>query len=170
MPRGRLPFRAVNRVGAPDYHPGLQRHHLLPRAVLAAPSFAALFAALGPGCVGFDDFRRNGLLLPGTCEAAQRLGLPLHRGPHPHYTAVVMDRLGAIERDWAGQHRRCARAARRDALFRLGLLQRGLRQSLLRERPRRRPLSRRDPRLRDDLFADLDAMAEAIWGACAPWS
>ena len=46
---------------------------------------------------GFDDFRRNGLLLPANDAAAIRLGLPLHRGPHHSYNELVFERVGQIE-------------------------------------------------------------------------
>ena len=41
--RSRIAFRSVNRKGAPGYHPGMQRHHLLPRQLLAAHCFEPLF-------------------------------------------------------------------------------------------------------------------------------
>ena len=62
--RRRLPFRAVNRRGAPQYDPALQRHHLLPCELLGKTCFAPLIETLGKDWIGFDDFRRNGLLLP----------------------------------------------------------------------------------------------------------
>lgn len=70
--RRRLSFRAVNRRGEPGYDAALQRHHILPRQLLAARCFAPLFAATGRERVGFDDFRRNGMLLPARSEAALR--------------------------------------------------------------------------------------------------
>ena len=67
--RCRLPFRTINRAADPGYQPGMQRHHLLPRQLLTARCFEGLFNRLGPERVGFDDFRRNGLLLPCTERA-----------------------------------------------------------------------------------------------------
>ncbi|WP_254913069.1 AHH domain-containing protein [Novosphingobium sp. B 225] len=96
-PRQRLSFRAVNRRGEPGYEPGLQRHHLLPRQLLSRRCFGTLFGALGLDRVGFDDFRRNGLLLPANDEASVRIGLPLHRGPHRTYNELVLERVGQIE-------------------------------------------------------------------------
>lgn len=95
--QAKLPFRAVNRRDRPGYQTGLQRHHLLPRQLLAHRSFTPLIAALGPERIGFDDFRRNGLLLPANDAAAIRLGLPLHRGPHHSYNELVFERVGQIE-------------------------------------------------------------------------
>ncbi|HEX7752789.1 MAG TPA: AHH domain-containing protein [Novosphingobium sp.] len=99
--RPRLSFLSVNLRGAPGYDPGLQRHHLLPRALVARSCFAALFDNLDPEHVGFDDFRRNGPLLPSCDRAALRLRLPLHRGPHHRHTALVAERISQIEAGWA---------------------------------------------------------------------
>ena len=162
--RRRLPFRAVNRCDAPDYDAGLQRHHVLPRQLLSRRCFAALFHAVGRESVGFDDFRANGLLLPARPDTAVRLGLPLHRGPHRDYNAMVIERVGQIEGDWARSRGRAGDAARGEALFRLSLLQRALRRRLLRGEGRRLRLNRRDPLGAGVDFAELDAMAELLWG------
>jgi hypothetical protein len=95
--RDRLSFRAVNRSSAPDHDPGLQRHQLLPRQLLGQRCFGALFSAICRERLGFDDFRSNGLLLPARDDAALRLGLPLHRGPHRDYNAMVIERVGQVE-------------------------------------------------------------------------
>ena len=96
-----IAFRSVNRAGAQGYDPGLQRHHLLPRQLLSQRCFGALFADLGRVRVGFDDFRRNGLLLPATETASVSTGMPLHRGPHRRYNEVVIARVGRIEATWS---------------------------------------------------------------------
>lgn len=161
--RKALPFRAVNRRGAPGYDAGLQRHHLLPRQLLSRRCFARLFDAIGTDAVGFDDFRANGLLLPAEDRAAVRLALPLHRGPHHAYNAMVIERVGRIEAGWAKWRGRSPEAALSEALMRLELLQRALRRRLLDPTGRRMALHRRDPLgVRID-FSDLDAMAEALW-------
>ena len=165
--RAQLSFRAVNRRDAPGYDPGLQRHHILPRQVLTRPSLAPLFRALGKDRIGFDDFRRNGLLLPANDSAAVRIGLPLHRGPHRTYNELVLERIGQIEAGWAAQRCRAPELALGDALMRLALLQRALRRRLLDQRRRMR-LNARDPLTRQPLgqgvdFADLDAMAALLW-------
>jgi hypothetical protein len=71
----------------------MQRHHLLPIQLLSARCFGSLFERIGRDHVGFDDFRRNGLLLPATERSAVRIGLPLHRGPHRHYNEMVVERV-----------------------------------------------------------------------------
>lgn len=165
QPRSGLPFRAVNRAGRPGYDEGLQRHHLLPRQLLRLGCFAAMFEALGRDRVGFDDFRANGLLLPSSESAAVRFGLPLHRGPHRCYNAMAIERVGRIEAAWSERRRYAAEAAADEALMRLVLLQRALRRRLLDPARRRYPLSRRDPAPKRADFTDLDAMADALWGA-----
>lgn len=161
-PRAILSFRAVNRRGLPGYDPGLQRHHLLPRQLLHQPGTAALFRALGREHQLFDDFRANGLLLPASDGAVLRLGLPLHRGPHRDYNALVAERVGRIEADWARQRLRAPELALDQALERLRLLQRALRRRLLDQRRRLR-LNRRDPLGSGADFAGLDALVDSLW-------
>lgn len=164
--RSFLPFRAVNRADLPGHDPGLQRHHLLPRQLLGRNGAARLFAALGPDRLRFDDFRCNGLLLPANDQAVLRSGLPLHRGPHRGYSALVYERVGQIEAGWAAQHPRNPDRALDDALARLHLLQRALRRRLLDQR-RRLLLNLRDPLGSGADFAELDALAEDLWPATA---
>lgn len=146
----------------PGFDPSLQRHHLLPRQLLTRRCFGRMFEFLGIRLVGFDDFRANGLLLPSTENSAMRLGMPLHRGPHRDYNAMVIERVGCIEAAWADLHPRDARAALEAALMRLALLQAALRTRLLDEQ-RRMVLNRRDPVGTGFDFSELDAMAESLW-------
>lgn len=162
--RGSLPFRAVNRRGAPGHDPGLQRHHILPRQMLSRRCFGAMFDCVGRPDVGFDDFRRNGILLPARDEAVWRTLLPLHRGPHRDYNAMVMERVGQIEGCWARKRIHDPWRAREDALMRLGLLQKALRRRLL-DQSRPLLLNARDPAACRPDFTHLDAMAEALWNA-----
>ncbi len=159
-----ISFRSVNRRSLPGYDPNLQRHHLLPRQLLSERCFGAMFAAVGCVRVGFDDFRRNGLLLPATEQATIRTGMPLHRGPHRRYNEVVIARVGRIERHWAVLHQIDEEAALAEALLRLHLLQGALRRQLLAQR-RRVILNRRDPVGTGFDFAEIDAMAEQLWMA-----
>jgi hypothetical protein len=140
----------------------MQRHHLLPRQLISARCFTRLFDRLGRERVGFDDFRRNGLLLPCNEPAALRMGLPLHRGPHRDYNSMVMERVGRIEGGWAVRRLRAPDQALEEALMRLSLLQAALRRRLLAERARLR-LNRGDPLGAGRDFAELDAMAEMLW-------
>lgn len=162
--RAAIPFRAVNRKGSPNYDAGLQRHHLLPRQLLSSRCFGRLFDALGYKRVGFDDFRANGLLLPANENSALRMGMPLHRGPHREYNALVIHRVGSIEERWTQDCKHDPQMAMEDALFRLALLQTALRKRLLDER-RRMVLNRKDPLGTGFDFSELDAMAAELWKA-----
>lgn len=161
--RGPLPFRSVNIPGRAGYTAGLQRHHILPRQLLGRGALGEMICTLGIGRLGFDDFRRNGLLLPASDEAALRVGLPLHRGPHRSYNELVSERVSQIEFAWSRARGGSRHAADLDALMRFDLLQRALRRRLL--DPRRWtgvPLNRRDPSLD---FSHLDRMADLLWAA-----
>jgi hypothetical protein len=145
----------------------MQRHHLLPLQLLSTRCFGPLFERIGRDQVGFDDFRRNGLLLPATERSAVRIGLPLHRGPHGHYNEMVVERVGRIERDWSATRLRAPEFALEQALMRLTLLQAALRRRLLAE-TRRLRLNRSDPLGAGRDFAALDAMAEQLWRGTSP--
>lgn len=162
--RRNIPFRSINRPDAPDYNRDLHRHHIIPRQAIGMAALGPLWGALGMGEIGYDDFRRNGLLLPACESASLRLGLPLHAGPHRHYNEMVIERLGRIESDWSRQRQRSGADARSSALMRLRLLQTALRRRIL---DQRRPLrfSRRDPLGAGRDFALLDMLAETLWTA-----
>ena len=164
--RRQIAFRGVDRPNALDYNPGLQRHHLLPLQLLSRASLRPLLREVGRHRLNFDDFRYNGLLLPARDDAVVAYGLPLHRGPHRPYNAMVIERVGQIEAGWAAARVRRPHTATEDAVQRLTLLQRALRRRLL---DQRRPiqLNRRDPLRRNVDFAELDAMADLLWPATA---
>jgi hypothetical protein len=163
--RRRIPFRSVNRRGDPGHDPELQRHHLLPLQLLSEGCFGTMFEAVGLGAGRFDDFRANGLLLPASEEATLRTGMPLHRGPHRIYNEMVIARVGRIEQDWSGQRLGNPEAALRQALMRLGLLQAALRRRLMDQMRQRLLLNSKDPLRMQVDFSELDAMADALWGA-----
>jgi hypothetical protein len=167
--RAALPFRAVNLPDTPGYDPGLQRHHLLPRQLLSQRCFGGLFEAIAREWPGLDDFRSNGMLLPSSDAAAVRIGLPLHRGPHRDYNAMVIERVGQVEAHWSGARRRTPQAAHGDAVARLQLLQRALRRRLL--DPGRKPLAlnRHDPLGQAADFRLMDAMVDMLWPSSDPW-
>jgi hypothetical protein len=165
--RRRIPFSMVNCAGQPGHDPGLQRHHLLPRQVATHRSFARLFDVLGKGRTGFDDFRRNGILLPCGEKTAIRLALPMHRGPHGTYNAMVAERVGQIERQWSTRRAREPEKALEEAYMRLSLLQGALRRRLLAGGNQPLRLSRFDPLGAGRDFSQLDAMADLLWGSTA---
>ena len=162
-----MSFRAVNRRDTPEYDPGLQRHHLLPRQLLTRICFAPLLNALGREAVGFEDFRRNGLLLPANDRAALQIGLPLHRGPHHAYNAMVIERVGQIEASWSQTRLRAPEVALEEAYRQLALLQCALRRRLL-DQHRRLQLNRRDPLGSGLDYSELDAMVALLWPATEP--
>ena len=166
--RPKLPFRAVNTHGRADFRPDMQRHHLLPRQLLGTDGLGAMLASLGLERIGFDDFRRNGLLLPSTTDAALRAGLPLHRGPHRDYNGMVLERVGQIEADWSRTSPRHATVATLDAIARLDLLQRALRRRLLNAGQGRLILNRKDPFSTGQDFSHLDAMVDQLWAVTEP--
>lgn len=123
--------------------------------------------AVGRERLRFDDFRRNGLLLPANDRAAVRIGLPLHRGPHRDYNAMVIERVGQIEAGWSANRLRAPEVALIEAYQRLELLQRALRRRLLAQQRRLR-LNRMDPLGSGVDFSELDAMADLLWPATKP--
>lgn len=161
LSRAHLPFRAANRRDGQGYQADLQRHHLLPRQLLGRRCFAIMLGRLGPRTVGFDDFRRNGLLLPASEAAALRTAMPLHCGPHRRYNELVFERVGQIEASWCRQ----GATADREALERLALLQRALRRRLLSDRRPEASLSRRDPAWQEVDYGLLDSLADQLWAA-----
>lgn len=126
-----------------------------------------MFAAIGDERCRFEDFRENGLLLPCDEGTALRTAMPLHRGPHRHYSELVIDRVGQIEADWSARSLRDREAAGVQAHMRLGLLQRALRRYLLGSGRRRVTLNSQDPFGTGADFSELDALADALWGATA---
>lgn len=145
----------------------MQRHHLLPRQILSRGCFVGLFGALGRERADFDDFRRNGLLLPANDSAAVRIGLPLHRGPHRDYNAMVIERVGGIEASWSATRLKAPEIALREAYLGLEQLQQALRRELLNQQRRVR-LNRKDPLGAGLDFTEFDAMADLLWPALAP--
>lgn len=135
--------------------------------MVATAGLRPLVETLGLKRIGFDDFRRNGLLLPATEHTAQILGLPLHRGPHRTYNAMVLERVGRIEARWSRERVRGTDVALDEALFRLTLLQKALRRRLLTPQGKAVVLNRHDPIVLRSDFADLDAMADLLWADTA---
>jgi hypothetical protein len=81
---------------------------------------------------------------------------------------MVIERVGQIERDWTTSTIRFRTSAGVDATMRLSLLRAALRRRLLDSIGRSIVLNRRDPRGAPVDFSDLDAMADALWGATDP--
>lgn len=126
-------------------------------------SFSLFFESIGLDRIGFDDFRRNGLLLPCSDVTATMMALPMHRGPHYRYNAMAIERVARIEQGWRNRGR--SLDASDEAVFRIALLQGALRRRLLDPHRGPIPLNRNDPAMRAPDFSDLDAMADLLWGA-----
>ncbi len=138
----------------------------MPRQALGWPALQGLFDTLGRERIGYDDFRRNGMLLPSRESAVVRLGLPLHLGPHRDYNRMVIERLGVIESRWSRERASSESTARSTALMRIALLQAALRKRIL---DRNKPLrfNRADPLGQRRAFSLLDRLAEELWVASA---
>ena len=83
---------------------------------------------------------------------------------------MVAERVGQIEREWARLRPLAPEIALDQALMRLELLQRALRRRLLQPQRWWLRLNRRDPLGAGLDFAELDAMADALWaGTAGAW-
>lgn len=138
-------FSRINRKALPGHRPGWQRHHLIPIELIYRNQFGALFARLQTLGFVVHDFCYNGMMLPANEPDAIRYSLPLHRGPHPHYTDLTAEAVEAVRAGLVGDpsigdmHR---------ALARIRRLQMTLQRSLTNgSRDPRFALSRRDPAL-----------------------
>lgn len=78
------------------FYSDLQQHHIIPLAVFCSFELRWKFVLLED--FGFQprDFSSNGLLLPSTEAAAQRLKMPMHRGPHRYYNDLVFECVNLI--------------------------------------------------------------------------
>lgn len=131
-------------------------------ALLARRQFRQFFADIVPAGFYFDDFPTNGLLLPRSEAEALRTRLPLHRGPHPRYNAIILWRVERIRADYARSALRLA--DRLISVQRLRLLQDAIRRGLMAVATVF-PVSlhRRDP-MRSGLdFGSIDEMIERAW-------
>lgn len=84
-----LVFRTPTRCG---WH----RHHLLPNSLQQYPDLRDFTDALS--ITGFDlgDFGTNGMFLPADETIASTVHLPLHRGSHHTYNAIVIAALDLV--------------------------------------------------------------------------
>lgn len=138
----------------PDAHRSFQNHHLIPVAIGRRAQIGRFLTGLHIAGFHIEGRASNLILLPADEVTAARTGQVMHRGPHPHYTAVVAARVERIR----ALHYRDSRSAP-DAVARLHRLQRSLRAVLSGSAPRLLQLNRRDPMR---LFADYSALDAAI--------
>lgn len=156
-------FSMINRKDQGDYHPCYQRHHLIPLQAASMSDIREPLDQMVRGGLDFDDFESNGVLLPATEQAAFETGQPLHRGPHPRYNQLVIDRLSLIIK----LCNRIDNDVERRSFFRLriGLLQSVLRRALVSPALRVFQLNKKDPSLSSSAFAELDSCVDALYVA-----
>ncbi|MFM9976576.1 MAG: AHH domain-containing protein [Sphingomonadaceae bacterium] len=91
-------FGSVNRVSSPSFKEGFERHHIIARQCLRDPVLGPFLASIEEHGFAVHDFATNGVLLPALPTLAEHTGLPLHRGPHPHYNSAVMAQIDEVRR------------------------------------------------------------------------
>lgn len=153
-------FSQINRPGGPDHKPNYQRHHLIPRQACSETDLQEVLKNMGEVGFHFEDFEKNGILLPCCEKEAWRTGRPLHRGPHPRYNEIVIERLVHI----SSLGERIDKISERQNFFqfRFRILLVSLHKGLNCRRFRRISLNRRDP-FRSSLSFDLiDSRIESM--------
>jgi hypothetical protein len=81
----------INIRGRAGFLDGWQRHHLIPLQCETDPRTKLLMAVMIGLGFCFNDFPRNGILLPNTYAQSAVVHLPFHSGPHPEYNAMVIN-------------------------------------------------------------------------------
>ncbi|MGI9362552.1 MAG: AHH domain-containing protein [Parasphingorhabdus sp.] len=156
-------FSMINRKNDAGYIPGFQRHHLIPLQAASIAEIRKPLDAMGRGGFDFDNFVTNGVLLPSDEHLAIKTGHPLHRGPHPRYNELVIERLLLIIR----LSKQINEEVQRKVFFRLRivLLQSTLRKALIGSPLPIFRLNKRDPGLSSSDFAELDSCVDALYTA-----
>jgi hypothetical protein len=156
-------FSEINRKHTENYRSHFQRHHLIPLQVATIADVISPLNEALPGGFDFDDFSKNGVLLPSDEKTAVETGHPLHRGPHPRYNELVIDRLILITRlseQIKGKGQRAEFFG-----FRVRLLQQTLKQALIGRGLGRLRLNKRDPGPSSKAFSNLDASVDRLYQA-----
>lgn len=175
-------FSMINRKNGDGYNPRYQRHHLIPLQAASMPEVRGpLDEIAGAGRIrgrirgegkdersgsygfDFDNFETNGVLLPSDEAMALKTGHPLHRGPHPRYNKLVIERLRLIIRLSNGIENRIQR--RVFFRLRMKLLQSTLRRALVGSPLPVFRLNKRDPGLSSSAFIGLDSCVDALYMA-----
>jgi A nuclease family of the HNH/ENDO VII superfamily with conserved AHH len=109
------PFCDVRRVRPQGFH----CHHIIPIEVVQKRSLAIIIGKARS--VGFndDDFETNGMLLPSVVRNAVSFRLPLHRGSHPQYNALVAERISGM--NWLSPRETKARLFQLQSTLKYGL-------------------------------------------------
>ncbi|GAA0488452.1 hypothetical protein GCM10009096_34240 [Parasphingorhabdus litoris] len=153
-------FSKINRKNADGYNPHYQRHHLIPLQAGSIDDVAVPLHREMEGGFDFDDFDKNGILLPSNERVALQTGRPLHRGPHPRYNELVIDRLLLIIK----LSEQIESLFQRQSFFRfrVSLLQFTLRRALLGRNMATLRLNKRDPGVTSEAFRDLDDCVDIL--------
>jgi len=163
---GVIRFSSVNQVGSENHNPDYQRHHLIPLQIGSTSELDETLKLLTTNGFDLDDFGRNGILLPCKEAEAFRTGRPLHRGPHPRYNEVVIERLLQITKL---SERYDDDDVRLNFLSnRMFLLQRGLRRGMDRGKLVKLRLNSRDPMCSSANFSQLDAHVDELYQSTKP--
>lgn len=160
-------FSMINRKNGDGYNPRYQRHHLIPLQAASIPEVIEPLNEIDrdidcrKGGFDFDNFDKNGVLLPSDEQMALQTGHPLHRGPHPRYNELVIERLLLIIR----LSNQIDNQVQRKVFFRLriGILQSVLRRALVGSALPVFRLNRKDPGLSSSDFAQLDSCVDALY-------
>ncbi len=155
-----IPFSQINRPNDANHRPNYQRHHLIPRQARLESGLQNIFHSLQDGGFNLEDFETNGILLPSCENEALRTGWPLHRGPHPRYNEIVIERLVHISK--LGDQ--IDKPAERQGFiqFRLFLLLSSLHSGLNKQRFKKISLSHRDPLRSKHKFDLIDSRIEKM--------
>lgn len=153
-------FSQINRLNKAGYNPNYQRHHLIPKQAGCESDLTRVFQTLGDQGFSLEDFEHNGILLPCCEKEALRTGRPLHRGPHPRYNEIVIERLLVIAK--LGNRFDRFEQMREFIQFRLALLQSSLRLGLSKRRFAKLHLNSRDPLRSMDNFDQMDLRIEQL--------
>lgn len=86
-------FRQVRKRVKVD---GFHAHHLIPKQVSEHRHFAKFIASLRESGLNLDNFEENGMLLPNSAQLAGIFELPMHRGGHPLYNAMVSHHVARL--------------------------------------------------------------------------
>jgi A nuclease family of the HNH/ENDO VII superfamily with conserved AHH len=153
-------FSQINRLNKAGYNPNYQRHHLIPKQAGGESELTRVFQALGDQGFSLEDFEHNGILLPCCEKESMRTGRPLHRGPHPRYNEIVIERLLVIAK--LGNRFDGFEQMLEFIQFRLSLLQSSLRLGLSKRRFGKLHLNLRDPLRSMGGFDQMDLRIEQL--------
>jgi len=134
---------------------------LIPLQAASIPEIHEPLNEIGRAGFEFDNFDKNGVLLPSDEQMALQTGRPLHRGPHPRYNQLVIERLLLIIR----LSNQIDNQVQRKVFFRLriAILQSVLRKALVGSVLPVFRLNRKDPGLSSSDFAQLDSCVDALY-------